>query len=936
MSNSPIDSLNPCPTLVEDGELSLPVFKCLLNGQIERVDNATYLVGQSGRWRITSKGHFWPEGIWQWSVVPTTSSTGEIGTVEIISAVQPQPGKEFCTLVGRVVQLGKKNGTVLLKITRSGQKILKITLLGAVPQMKIGEVWQISAKLQDSCFQIESAFPQDEKAELFPEMPPPVAVKNPQVAPVSPQNLTDAAVKRRVLAQGVVQETFEQTAQRLVPIAQQALSEVTGESEWVLQQPVERDRCWEWEANKSINELQLRARVRVNSSTLVTQVYQYTSGHHRLPGDNSDNASSLLLDTDFDNEDPISQLSPSSQTWQTNLQSQIEVEQEDNPKSKIQNPKSHDRLVVTPLGAARSIGASCFKVEIGPYEIVLDAGTRPKGNNPLPALDYLENPDLMLVTHAHQDHIGALPVFHREFPGTPMICTPGTREIAHVMLTDGLKVQQSSEDFQELFDEIDLEQTLFRLETQPVGLDFEPLPGLKVRFIHAGHIVGAACIYLRYGERSLFYTGDYNTTNSRTTDGLRLADLPEADILITESTYGASTHPSRKAQETELLKAVAEVVLAGGNVLIPAFALGRAQEILLAIRTSELFHKLKIPVYVDGLVRAVTDVFIDHLELLPPGVQNFAKQQEPFFAPNGTPPIIPIGNKRERPLAIAKPSVVIASSGMLSGGASVYYGQVLLERENAAVFISGYTDEESPGRFLQGLQKGDTIELEGKELTVNATVRRFNLSAHADKVGLTQVIHRVNPKHLILIHGSTDALNELAQTGDLKDKYIVHIPAVGEAVEYGAVPDHISATQVAKLTLPAEFEVEVAAEVEGAWIRIPQSVVESDPRWQILAANGLLKAKWNGIALKLTPVTQRDLALEAVLAKRGAAAHFASGEDCCAVCQFFKGGYCQGESSPLFQLQVDPQGKCLEFIQDEKFAPLINSQEEDEETDFDD
>jgi hypothetical protein len=253
---------------------------------------------------------------------------------------------------------------------------------------------------------------------------------------------------------------------------------------------------------------------------------------------------------------------------------------------------------------------------------------------------------------------------------------------------------------------------------------------------------------------------------------------------------------------------------------------------------------------------------------------------------------------------MASPSVIIASSGMLSGGASVYYAQSLLERENAAIFISGYTDEESPGRFLQGLEKGDIVQLEGKELTVRATVKRFNLSAHADKVGLTQVIHKVNPKHLILVHGSPDALHSLARTGKLQSEHIVHIPSVGEAIEYGSIPSQISARKANILTQPESFEVEVVAEAEGAWIRIPQSVVEDDPRWQRLATTGILNASWQGIALKLTPLNQHHLAREMALA---------SGKDCCAVCQFFKKDYCRCESSPLFEFQVDPQGQCLEF-----------------------
>ena len=572
-----------------------------------------------------------------------------------------------------------------------------------------------------------------------------------------------------------------------------------------------------------------------------------------------------------------------------------------------------ERLVVTPLGAARGIGASCFQVEIGPYEVVLDCGTRPKGYDPLPALEYLNNPNLLLLTHGHNDHIGAVPIFHTQFPAARMVCTPGTREIAHIMLTDCLKVQQRNEDSEALFDELELERTLFHLETEPIGQDFEPLPGLKVRFINAGHIVGAACIYLRYGERSLLYTGDYNTASSRTTEGLKLADLPAADVLITESTYGGDTHPARKTQETALMQAIAAVAQAGGNVLIPAFALGRAQEILLAIRTSAIFQKLDIPIYVDGLVRSVTDTFRENLELLPLSVQNMVNSSgtEPFMDEKSKPIVIPIAHTQERALAMVRPSVIIASSGMLNGGASVYYAKTLLERDNAAIFISGYTDEESPGRLLQSLKTGDVIELDGEDVSVRAQIKRFNLSAHADKVGLTQVISKVNPKHLILVHGSPDALHELARTGGLKDKHYVHIPRVGDKIEYSVVPENLRGRQQARIEAPQEFEVEVVDEKEGAWIRIPKSVVESDPRWQILASNGVLKAKWDGIALKLLAATQLPLMMNE--AKMSA---LASSKGCCVVCQYYEQNTscCRCIDSPLEGRVVDPSGYCLEYV----------------------
>jgi predicted metal-dependent RNase len=146
--------------------------------------------------------------------------------------------------------------------------------------------------------------------------------------------------------------------------------------------------------------------------------------------------------------------------------------------------------------------------------------------------------------------------------------------------------------------------------------------------------------------------------------------------------------------------------------------LGRAQEFFLAIRTYHLFHKLKIPIYVDGLVRAVTDVFRNNLDLLPAAVQNLVKQNgiEPFFDPVGTPPIISIGSPKERPLAMAHPSVIVASSGMLTGGAIRELCNNSTRTRKCGYHHSGYTDEESPGRLLQNLQTGDKIDWMVKKL----------------------------------------------------------------------------------------------------------------------------------------------------------------------------------------------------------------------------
>jgi Cft2 family RNA processing exonuclease len=783
----------------------------------------------------------------QWRVIPVMQTDGNITRLQIVEEHSPGAleGERF-VCVGRTNQVSRKHNIVSLKIERPGEATIRPTLFEPPLPVKSGQLWQFVAQRVGMTLTIVAATQLDGQEVAEP------TVNLPSVAPKTVYNPRNLDRDRKT---------------EITPIALSALNLELCERDWDLSLTRVKEPTWEWEA-QSLVPTELRARVQVNARTKVARVYAYPGQKSKFGGGTGGLG---------------------------------EVAQ-------VEGDKYLDRLIVTPLGAARGIGASCFRVQIGPYEIVMDAGTRPKGSDPLPAFELLERPNLILITHAHLDHIGALPIFHRDFPDVPMICTHGTREIAHVMLTDGLKVQtaqqkQGNEDFGQVFSADDLDRTLFTLQTQPVGIDFSPLPGLTVRFIHAGHIVGAACIYMQYGNRSLLYTGDYNTTSSRTAEGLKLADLPQADILITESTYGADTHPSRRTQESDLIKAIVEVVGNGGNVLIPAFALGRAQEIILAIRTSALFHSVNVPVYVDGLVREVTDLFQTQLELLPASVQNFAKTQSPFFSEKSSPRIISIASPKERPLAIAHPSVIIASSGMLTGGASIGYAKILLERENAAIFISGYTDEESPGRLLQSLAPGTETELDGTPLTVKAKIQRFNLSAHADRVGITQVIHRVNPQHLILIHGSKSALHELSRAGDLRDKYWIHIPEVGDTITFGQAPEHLSKAQVARVDAGQEFDIEIEAEFDGAWLRIADSVLE-DPRWQHLAATGLLSAKWTKGGLMLKPASHKSFAVDAAIL---------SGIDCCAVCEFFDGYLCRGEESPLYKRDVDPTAKCPAF-----------------------
>lgn len=811
---------------------------CCLEGSIEN-QCLTTITGEV----LKIKGNCELSGAGIWICIPATDSNGTVVSVSIVSQVETAQ-QSYC--VGRVTQVAKR-GTILVKVSNS----CKVTFTTA-QILHVSSIYRLDFEFLSGKLYVTTATKFDFDYQNQPiSVPLPEAVVEPVAIP---------AIVTTATTVGTPKALEQKWREKLEPLILEKIPGIKI-SEFNVYTGV-----LEWEG--TVQEKRYRVQGTVGSTSLL--IYELGSYQQPALGDDSD----IDIDDDFDDEDE-------------------EENEEENEE---------DILRVTPLGAARSIGASCFKVEIGKYEIVLDAGTRPKGNNPLPAFELLKNPNLILITHAHSDHIGALPVLHRMFKATPMICTPGTRSIARVMLEDCLKVTLKNEDFEPLFEEQDLYQTLLHLETQPIGVEFEPLPGLTVKFINAGHIVGAACIYLKYGNRSLVYTGDYNIANSRTTVGLKLADLPTADILITEATYGAAIHPSRKQQETELVQAVWNVVAKGGNVLIPAFALGRAQEIILLLKTSALFANSNIPIFVDGLVRKITDVFNDNLDLLPEAVSNFAANcRIPPFCDGKK--VIFVTDTKERPFAMVQPSVIIASSGMLTGGASVYYAKSLLERDDAAIFMSGYTDEESPGRLLQSMKSGEVVTMDGVDYIVKAEIRKFNLSAHTDRIGIGQVIAKVAPRHLILIHGMPDSLYDLART-DLQKNHVVHIPSCGETIEYGVFPDFLSQKRQVEIEHPKEVELEIVAEHDGAWIRIPQEVVDTDPRWQTLSQVGIIRAKWHRDSLMLLPITKKQIPKKPPMITAG---------NCCARCKYFDGSLCLMPESIFHNRQIAPEGSCPEF-----------------------
>ena len=446
----------------------------------------------------------------------------------------------------------------------------------------------------------------------------------------------------------------------------------------------------------------------------------------------------------------------------------------------------------TALGGGTEVGASCYLLQVAGKNILLDAGIRVnrRGEEALPNLELLreltnDRLDLILISHAHLDHCGALPIIHSLFPTTPIYATTPTRLIAAVLLNDTLKIMERESEEKDsevrLFDKGMVESAVWAIRTAPFSKWFKPLndPEIEVYFHPAGHVMGAASILMKTPEAKIVYSGDISTASQRTVAGMEPIDFFEPDVLIIESTYGDSKHEARKVEEGKLARTVAEVIERGGTALIPAFAFGRAQEVILILKFSMLSGVIpKFPIYVDGLVRSICDLYAELLDYLPAKLRNYVKNsRQPIFWSGGDgsmPQVVKVISPEERKsLLLPEPKCIISSSGMLTGGPSVYYARWLASNPKNAILLTGYQDEESPGRRLQELEQGGTLELEGTEVEVRCEVRKYNLSAHADQIQLCQQISYMKPKSIVLVHGEPNAIKELREKLLLKSLVFV-------------------------------------------------------------------------------------------------------------------------------------------------------------------
>ncbi|MBA3963396.1 MAG: MBL fold metallo-hydrolase [Chthoniobacterales bacterium] len=446
------------------------------------------------------------------------------------------------------------------------------------------------------------------------------------------------------------------------------------------------------------------------------------------------------------------------------------------------------------------IGANSYYLGSDGQGMVLDSGMHPKeiGEAALPNLAALGGRpvDAILISHAHLDHIGSLPVLMRQQAQAQVFMTAATTQIGEALLHNSINVMTRQREevgaaIYPLYGHRETDRATGRWRAcplrQPINLAGErsgaqPNDEIDFEFWDAGHVLGAAGIFFRIEGRKVFYTGDVNFDDQTLSRGATFPEEP-VDVLIIETTHGATALPegfTRAAEEERFAEALNEAFARGGCVLVPVFALGKTQEILTLLYQFKRAQKISdVPIYIGGLSAKMTEIYdrrahdtarvVPELELFP-AVQPF------------------VLNGRSIGEAPARPGRVYAlSSGMMTPKTlSNIFARRLLENPEHSIFFVGYADPVSPAGLLRAAQPNDLVSLDEDEpaQVLRCQVKQFQFSAHAPRQSLLDYIAKVSPRKVVLVHGDPPAVEWMrAATAKLLPESEVIVPSPGVEIE---------------------------------------------------------------------------------------------------------------------------------------------------------
>ncbi|MGH8437165.1 MAG: MBL fold metallo-hydrolase [Pseudomonas sp.] len=445
------------------------------------------------------------------------------------------------------------------------------------------------------------------------------------------------------------------------------------------------------------------------------------------------------------------------------------------PPPAVLRPRAPMRLIT--LGGSGEVGRSCYLLELGQHRILIDCGIRVSNSDDLhPEIERIDSIDGLILTHAHTDHVGWVPALMRRFPNVGIYCSAATSELLPVMLDDCRrhyvrKTAQArqrarfSRDTRNITEKYEAEDVQ-RVWKHAVQCNFDVVEGLfgdiRVTFYRAGHILGAASVLIEdESGRRAFFSGDFASFPQKTVSAASWpVELGEIDLLVLESTYGDRPHEPLEDSRNKLISLIRDTVEEKkGSVILPSFALGRAQEILSVIAAARDAGGIpaSIPVHVDGMIKDINAIYQRHGE--------FNLDYQGFNAVDGDSERNEIAFNAQ-----STPSIIVTTSGMMTGGPVIEYARRLLPDARHRIIFSGFQGEGAPSRALltdvgAGPRVAKLLDDNGETIEIRAAVpaEKVGLSSHADQPGLLEYASRMRPKHIALVHGEPVAQRTLRE-----------------------------------------------------------------------------------------------------------------------------------------------------------------------------
>ncbi len=445
-----------------------------------------------------------------------------------------------------------------------------------------------------------------------------------------------------------------------------------------------------------------------------------------------------------------------------------------------QNSKyENDWARITSIGGFREVGRSCALLQTPNSRVLIDCGVNVAGIDDKTSYPYLNVPefvlddlDAVIITHAHLDHSGFVPyLYHYGYEG-PLYCTTATRDLMTLLQLDHLDIAHR-EGSPLPFNIKHVKKSIKYTITLDYGEVTDIAPDIRLTLHNAGHILGSAMAHMHIGDgqHNLVFTGDFKYEKSRLLEPA-VSKFPRIESLVMESTYGGheDAQPSRNTAAKEIMKTISTTLKKGGKVLIPVFAVGRAQELMIVLEEYMREKAIaEVPIYIDGMIWEATAIHTARPEYLSKELRDqiFHKGHNPFMSEvfhkvNGT--------AERQEIVDGDPAIILSTSGMLTGGNSVEYFKGLCEDERNSLVFVGYQSEGSLGRRIQkGWKEIPLKDKDGKTKAYNVkmhikTIEGF--SGHSDRRQLMEFVRRLNPKpeKILICHGDNYKTLDLASS----------------------------------------------------------------------------------------------------------------------------------------------------------------------------